>query len=153
LRRRNENSLVGSWLLSAEDLIECGLSKAKTRAIIEFGGYYSSRPTEIEAWSGLPVEDLRREVTSFWGLSDWSADILAISHFGHPDVFPKNDTTLQRAIRMAIDAYGLKPSDWKIEEVRPFRTYLALYLWRSVDMKFWNRFQVEQVLTKHSRPL
>lgn len=131
---RIEKKLEGGWKLSATELAAQGVSARKARSIIEFGKKYEKNPKHYENWRKLTYSDLQVEVSSQWGLSTWSADILAISHFGFKDVFPDNDGTLKRAVAILNDSYYLK-SKFQAEKAKPYRTFLSLYLWRLIDDK------------------
>ncbi|MEO0344108.1 MAG: hypothetical protein AAF198_11795 [Pseudomonadota bacterium] len=117
------------------DLRRCGLSRRKIRSIKEFGVVFEDDPNRFAAWPELPYEDLRLEVRKHWGLSDWTAEMLAIFHFGHDDVFPSADGTIKRAVGL-IECH-LDP-DFDPDFARPHRTTLARALWASIDRGFWN---------------
>lgn len=128
---RDAAGLAGSWELPADALADAGLSKRKIRTIQTFGEMYARRRTEIEGWRALTYEDLCRNVLACWGLAQWSADMLAIFHFRHTDVFPESDGTIIR-IRCALDE---RHPEISFDPVlaRPYRSYLALTLWRIAD--------------------
>ena len=102
--RLNKN-LTGTWKLSVDDLTAQGVSGRKARSILDFGKKYDSNPIHYENWKNLDHSDLVREVSSVWGLSTWSADILAISYFGKDDIYPETDGTLKRAVTIINDRY------------------------------------------------
>lgn len=74
------------------------------------------------------------EVRKHWGLSDWTAEMLAIFHFGHGDVFPSADGTIKRAVGLVRN--HIDP-DSDPELARPHRTTLAHALWASIDCGYW----------------
>lgn len=121
--------------LSYEDLRRCGLSGAKARAISEFREAFKADPARYEAWRILPKEALFAEVQKCWGLSHWSASILGIFYFGNSDILPEGDGSIKRAIdllgRCSSTQKGRSPIDADL--CRPYRSYLALYLWRMLD--------------------
>ena len=66
------------------------------------------------------------------GPSHGPAAILAIFHFGHEDLYPEGDGSLKRAekllgIKHLVSGYKIQP-----ELASPYRSYLALYLWRAL---------------------
>jgi DNA-3-methyladenine glycosylase II len=75
---------------------------------------------------------VRNEVTAFWGMSDWSAAILSIFYFGHEDVFPASDGTLLR-VQALLQSAGYVNANVGGAEAAPYRSYLALYLWKLND--------------------
>ena len=136
---RHAAGLPGSWLLPHQTMRSCGLSANKARSLTEFAAAYAKDPKRIDGWKALDYENLVREVSSFWGLSRWSADILAIFHFGHTDVFPIADGSITRALHSAAEALGVDEDRWPIDAVRPHRTFLTMLLWKSVDTDYWSR--------------
>lgn len=71
----------GVWQLPESELLGCGLSRRKVRTIREFAAYYDSNPYKVEAWRALDYQELSAAVSEHWGLSRWSADMLAIFIF------------------------------------------------------------------------
>ncbi len=100
---RDRLNLRATYLLPEHELRSAGLSSRKATAIANFGEQFCSKPERFEAWAFASYEDLRDDVSKIWGLSDWSAAILALFHFGHADVWPAADGSLQRAVRMIND--------------------------------------------------
>jgi len=127
----------GPWRLSETELAACGISRRKAFAIVSFGNHFEDDPKNFESWSDLEHEALVLEVGKFWGLSRWSADILALSYFGSPDVFPMSDGTLNRASK-ALAHTSVPLNEWSIQAASPYRSYLARYLWKSIDTGYWN---------------
>lgn len=130
-----ERGLVGSWLLDFEILRGCGLSGAKARNICVFGAKVGDNVSALEHWRDLGVDALIQEVKANNGMGDWTASILALFYVGHEDVFPLGDGSLQRAIT-ALQGAGAKQSRrYKFDPdlARPYRSYLALYLWQALD--------------------
>lgn len=130
-----------AWDLPEGLLRTAGLSGRKIRTIREFGEGTVSRADEIRAWPGMPFEDLRRSVSSFWGLSEWTAAILAIFHLGHVDVLPLSDGSITRAIKL-VEGSLLDTARFDPEAARPYGTYLSMALWASLDDGFWKRLAV-----------
>jgi DNA-3-methyladenine glycosylase II len=132
-RRRQ---LTGSWLLGDAALRASGVSGRKIRTIRQFRNAYRKNKATIDGWKRLTTEALFEEVASFWGMSHWTASMLAIFHFAHEDVFPHSDGSLTRAVKLCAEL-GVWDARMHgtFEPLRaaPFRSYLALYLWRALD--------------------
>ena len=124
----------GSWRLEPETLVSCGLSQRKVRAIKEFGNSYDADPEYFEAWRHLKFNELAKLVSGHWGMSMWTADMLAIFYFGFPDVFPTGDSSINRAIEN-LQAIKLIPKQFNPMAASPYRTYLSLYFWKLIDTK------------------
>ena len=126
--------LEGGWKLSEEELLKCGLSRRKARTIREFSVYYERDPSKFEAWRTLDYPKLTAVVSEHWGLSQWSADMLAIFYFAMPDVFPETDGTIIRVRRILEEHYLVGPLEPEL--ARPFRTSLARHMWALLDGGF-----------------
>ena len=59
-----------SWLLPVERLRDCGFSGRNAKAVAMFASEYEVIKVELDAWPEHCWEDLRREVSSHWGLSE-----------------------------------------------------------------------------------
>ena len=130
--------LAGSWLLDHRTLRRCGLSARKIRTIREFAESYSCDRKRFEAWPSLVSDELFAEVRSFWGMSDWSAAMLGIFYFAHEDIFPETDGSLRRAIALLPKAgywHHRQSRLFDADRATPFRSYLALYLWKALDQR------------------
>ncbi|MCY4127758.1 MAG: hypothetical protein OXG15_00820 [Gammaproteobacteria bacterium] len=124
--------------LSAEEFRACGMSKGKIRSIHEFRQRYQKDRNRYERWRELPFDELQAEVDSIWGISTWTAEMLAMFYFGHKDVFPSKDLAINRGvelIRRHIDD-GFEPN-----EGSPYRTLLARCIWRSIEIGYWREFE------------
>lgn len=122
------------WALSDAKLRRLGLSARKARAIREFGAAYSKKSKEIERWRQLDYDHLVSEASRYWGISNWSIDMLAIFYFGMPDVFPSSDGTIKKAQSIIASNY-LRGEALDPGLATPYRTTLALYIWAFVDRK------------------
>ncbi len=129
---RTTRHLSGTWELGATDLRACGLSRSKTRTIIEFGDALKDKPSLVEDWRVLPSDEMIKQVKGFWGMSDWTGATLALFHLGHEDVFPKGDGSLTRALT-AIAKRNRRRRLLDPRKATPYRSYLALYLWKALD--------------------
>jgi len=118
-------------LLTKEELRSCGISGSKTKAIKLFAEQYYENVDRYENWRNLDSSTLFIEVNKHWGLSSWSASILAIFYFGFEDVYPENDGSIKRVTNL-LEQKGIT---FDPEQAAPYRSYLALYLWEILDQK------------------
>lgn len=119
--------------LPENELRACGLSGRKAKTITLIAEMADAEPDRLESWRSLPFDELRREVSQVWGLSDWSASVLGIFHFAQPDVFPMSDGSLVRAIKLIEQQVPRIGDRLQHEAAAPFRSYLALTLWAALD--------------------
>jgi DNA-3-methyladenine glycosylase II len=118
-------------LLSPEEMRSCGISGAKAKAIKLFAEHYFNDVEGYENWRNLDSGQLFYEVNKHWGLSHWSASMLAIFYFGLEDVYPINDGSIKRVTNLLAE----KGITFEPEKAAPYRSYLALYLWEMLDKK------------------
>lgn len=135
-----ENGNKQVWSLTHSEMRSVGLSRRKIRTIQEFSQVMNDDPERIASWPELSHSELRREVCSFWGLSKWSADMLAIFQFGQTDVFPIEDGTIKRAIQELVAVDAVKNS-FDGSDASPHRSLLALALWKMVDDGVFQKFR------------
>lgn len=124
--------------LTQEELRECGMSFGKIRSIHEFRSHYRKQPQHFERWRTLAFDELKAEVDTIWGISTWTAEMLAMFYFGHKDVFPTKDLAINKGvglIRQHLDE-NFDPS-----QAEPFRTLLARCIWKSFEKDFWLGFE------------
>jgi len=124
---------VQSWELSEEAYRRCGLSRSKVKTIESFLCYYDSNELKATSWNKISYSELIEEVKFIWGISDWTVGILSIFYFANENVFPKRDTTINRAISLLEEKTGVALVP---EKVPNLKSYLALYLWQSIDKKY-----------------
>jgi len=134
------------WELSAAELRKCGLSRRKARTIGEFAVAYALAPERFDRWQYLDYPGLLAEVRRLWGMSDWTACMLAIFHFGNPDVWPVSDGSIVRAASLVSECL-LSGQVLEADLAAPYRSYLALYLWRSLDTGFWANGQAKAAVS------
>ena len=121
------------YALPGAELRACGLSGRKARTIGMIAEIMTTKPARLERWRELSFPELRREVAGIWGLSDWSASVLAIFDFAHPDVFPLSDGSIVRAIRLLEDQHMAAGEKFQHEPASPYGSYLAITLWAALD--------------------
>lgn len=127
---------IEPWRLEYSDLRSCGLSNGKCRTITEFRERYVAGKADYDNWPKLSQKDLQTAIKSHWGMSDWTADILSLFYFGHEHVFPNGDGSLMRTMQAIYlkERQGNRSVDRiRPELARPFRSYLAVYLWKALD--------------------
>lgn len=119
--------------LQEEQLRACGLSRRKAKTIAAIRELSFRENARLEGWRNLAWPDLRREVSRIWGLSEWSAGMLAIFDFSLPDVFPHTDGSLMRAMRLLEGRHMNEGEVFPFERSSPYGSYLAITLWAALD--------------------
>ncbi|MEO2268719.1 hypothetical protein V1358_15525 [Pseudoalteromonas sp. YIC-656] len=115
--------------ITISELREAGVSQRKAQAITNFFKLYKTDPAKFNNWQHLDYQELYEQVSTIWGISSWTASMLAIFHYANEDVFPYSDGTIKRALeRLQHRGINIDPS-----LAKPYRSYLALYLWKFID--------------------
>ncbi|MEO8478172.1 MAG: hypothetical protein ABI542_00960 [Gemmatimonadota bacterium] len=107
-----------------------GLSRAKRRAIGGWGDFIATGGDPRDRWAGLPAEELLAEIMALRGFGRWSAEMLAIFGFGHPDIWPEGDVAVMRVMRRLYPRR--RPSSIRAR-VRGHSTYVAVCCWSVID--------------------
>jgi DNA-3-methyladenine glycosylase II len=128
-----DQNLQGTWQLDELSIRNCGISRTKTRTITEFGLALERNPNLLDDWVRLPAEETMSRIKSFWGMSNWTASILALSYLAHEDIFPHTDGSLVRAINLIERRFSPKKFKFDPIHAAPYRSYLAIYLWKALD--------------------
>lgn len=121
---------------SDDDLRACGLSGAKTRYIKGIAAAVQRGELNLKKIRQLPDPDLIKALTALHGIGIWTAEMLMIFAFGHPDVMSLGDLGLRKGIEVAYEL-DHRPSDRVMlgtaEVWRPYRSVASWYLWRAAE--------------------
>lgn len=109
---------------------QCGLSRSKRKAIAAWASLSRAQGDLRRRWTGLGSDELLAEVMAIRGFGRWSAEMVAIFGFGHPDIWPEGDAGVQRVIRRLLPR--MKPPGRR-RLVAGHSTYAALCCWTVVD--------------------
>ena len=118
--------------LGDEELRKIGISYSKIKFIKDLAIAFLKNPNLIQSWRQLDDASALIEIQKLNGFGKWSANIILLFYLQRDDIFPDNDSTLNRAYEKI---YGKKLSKnlEEIEWAKPNRSLLARYLWKWVD--------------------
>jgi DNA-3-methyladenine glycosylase II len=111
-------------------LRRAGLSRAKATYVRELARF--ARDGGLRGLDRLPDAEIVDRLTAVKGVGVWTAEMFLIFSLARPDVWPVGDGGVQRA---AFNLYGVRTPRRLTElgeRFRPWRTYAAWYLWRSL---------------------
>lgn len=143
------NRFVANKLLAAPDeaLRGCGLSGAKVRYIKGIAEAAQRKHVNFSQLRQLPDEQLIEALTAFKGIGVWTAEMLMIFAFGHPDIMSLGDLGLRRGVEVIYEL-DHEPSDRVIlgaaDAWRPFRSVASWYLWRAWEEQQRLRVQMNR---------
>jgi len=136
LRDKISNSKLISPLeivnVDNKELRNLGISFSKISFMKETAKYFMDYPYIIKEWEKMNDEDAKIKIQELKGFGPWSANIILLFYMGRNNVFPYNDSTLQKAY---FKIYGERLSSnlSQIDWARPYRSIVARYLWKWVD--------------------
>ncbi|MGR2739779.1 DNA-3-methyladenine glycosylase family protein [Billgrantia sp. Q4P2] len=109
----------------------CGLSRAKARALCLIAAEARAGRLEADELRMLDHAERSRHLTALWGVGQWTADMISIFYFGEPDVWPEGDVAARKTLERLTSPR--RKTQRTATRFAPYRSYLALYLWRHVD--------------------
>ena len=120
-----------------EKLRSVGLSAAKALAIRDLAE--KANNGHVPTWALLRRMDdeaIVKQLTQIRGIGRWTVEMMLIFCLGRPDVWPVDDFAIKKAYGQLFGIAGPKPTEMKTraETWRPWRSVVARYLWRSLDI-------------------
>ena len=112
-------------------LREVGLSKSKANYVIGLIGnsYLSSlQRADLQEKSNIEIEKMLIENK---GIGPWSVNIARMFYLGDADVIPINDLGIKYAHKKFFPEHELDEKFY--EPFKPYRTYLSLFMWKSLS--------------------
>jgi AraC family transcriptional regulator of adaptative response / DNA-3-methyladenine glycosylase II len=110
--------------LADADLRGIGATGSQQRAVNALAGAIADGSLSLDAPLGL--DDLVERLVSLPGVGPWSAHTIAM-RCGEPDAFPAGDLGLLKASGLGERELRSRADAW-----RPWRSYAAVMLWRSL---------------------
>lgn len=109
----------------------CGLSGAKIRALCLIAEEARAGRLEADDLRTLGHAERSQRLTALWGVGQWTADMVSIFYFGEPDVWPEGDVAARKTLARLTSPR--RKTLRTAARFAPYRSHLALYLWRHVD--------------------
>jgi DNA-3-methyladenine glycosylase II len=109
-----------------------GLTRQKSRYLVDLGAAVVDGTLDIEALAGAPDAVVIERLTAIRGIGRWTADIYLLMGLARPDVWPSSDLALIISARtvkgLPADAPGALIADIA-DGWRPYRSTAARMLW------------------------
>jgi DNA-3-methyladenine glycosylase II len=122
--------------LPEESLRGAGLSRAKTKAILDLSTKVEAGELRLGGLGRLADDEIVRRLTTVWGVGEWTAQMFLIFKLGRLDVMPSKDLGVQEGLRR-LDGLVERPEPDELlsraELWRPLRSVAAWVLWRLTD--------------------
>lgn len=121
---------------SEETLRGTGMSWSKTRFIRDLAQKVLDKSVRLDALPQWENEKVMSELMKVKGIGPWTAEMFLMFSLGREDVFSYGDLGLRNAMKKL---YGFKkdPTVKQMERIvnkwKPYRTYAARILWKSLE--------------------
>lgn len=117
---------------------DCGVSSSKIRALRELTKKFNTSKTLEQKLRLSSYEEVVDELTKIWGIGKWTADMACIFFFNHEDVWPHEDTSLRKGIKILTKKESLSKQeiDSILLPLHPYRTFVSLHIWKALDSGF-----------------
>lgn len=111
--------------LASADLTSLGFTKVRACAIRELALAYLEGRLDLSRGCDLALT--KKALLQIRGIGPWSVELIALRCLGDTDAFPGSDLIIKRA----LEKFRIVP-----EKFSPWRSYLALALWKSQACSF-----------------
>lgn len=116
-----------------EEIRGKGLGREQMEALEQLRKVFLEGLVDDERLHQGDYEMVRRVVSRHWGYGTWSADMTAIFYFGLPDIWVEGDPSLKNGLRNMLDDRHRAQASEVPAAFSPFRSYLALHVWRFME--------------------
>ncbi|MDQ0243302.1 DNA-3-methyladenine glycosylase II [Bacillus fengqiuensis] len=122
--------------INIEELRALQFSQRKAEYLVGLAQHIISGKLDLDGLKTLTDEEVEKELLPIRGIGPWTVQNFLMFALGRPNMFPKADIGLQRAVQ---NLFGLKqkPDHLMLEELKqqwePYGSYASLYLWRSIE--------------------
>ncbi len=130
--------IASAALLSLRPLTlrKIGLSRQKAEYVHIIADAFASRRLTAAGLRRMSDEEVVEATTALKGVGRWTAEMLLIFCLERTDVWPVDDLGLKKAVRNFLGLSEFPPvaeMERLAEPWRPYRSYAAWYLWRSLE--------------------
>lgn len=105
----------------------CGVTARRADTLIALSEAIASGEIRLEP--GVDIEQTTKELKRINGIGEWTAQYIAMRALSWPDAFPHSDLAIMKALGVTNTRASLELAElW-----RPWRSYAAMHLWRSLE--------------------
>jgi DNA-3-methyladenine glycosylase II len=118
--------------LTDDRLLRIGFSRQKTLYTRLLAESLAHRYFDLRTLDDLQDDTVRKMLTAFKGIGNWTADIYLLSALRRPDIWPVGDLALATAVQ-DVKRLGQRPSPEMLEKMsapwKPWRAVAARLFW------------------------
>ena len=122
---------------SEDSLRAAGLSRAKLAAIRDLALKSTTGEVPLDALDELSDDEVVASLTRVRGVGAWTAQMYLMFDLARPDVWPTGDLGVRAGLGRVLGA-SVAPNPRETELIgvgyRPWRSAVAWYCWRAVDV-------------------
>lgn len=111
-----------------DELAALGIMPARAKTITSFARVYARG--ELKLYPGADYEDIVSRLTALSGIGEWTAQYIAMRCLAYPDAFPYADLGIKKFLCADKKCELITLS----EKYRPWRSYAAMHMWKSLDL-------------------
>jgi DNA-3-methyladenine glycosylase II len=112
----------------------CGLSANKAKALLCIGAATAAGKLDAGRVRAMEHQARSAHLSEIWGIGQWTCDMISIFYCHDEDVWPMGDLAVQKTLKRFI---GRRRPENVAKVFAPYRSILALYLWRILDSGGW----------------
>jgi DNA-3-methyladenine glycosylase II len=120
-----------------ERLRTAGLSGAKVRALLDLADRVVIGDVRLSTIGRRTDDEIVAELSRVWGVGRWTAEMFLMFQLGRLDVWPTGDLGVRNGYGRAW-GLGAAPGPVELEDLgdrfRPWRSIVAWYCWRAVEV-------------------
>lgn len=119
---------------------KAGLSGPKTQSLKDLARHITGGHLDPEGLASMADEEVIDALTQVRGIGPWSAQMHLMFSLARPDVWPTGDLGVRRGWARFM-GHAADPTPHELEALgepyRPYRSILAWYMWRVLDVEDW----------------
>jgi DNA-3-methyladenine glycosylase II len=122
--------------LEYDDLRALQFSGRKAEYVIDTSRLISEAKLNLTELELLSDDEIMKKLTKVRGIGPWTVQNLLLAGLGQPNLFPKADIGVQKALQKHFKLEKKPTSeemDYYSEHWQPYLSYATLYLWRSIE--------------------
>lgn len=124
---------AGILKASSPTLRKAGLSESKVKSLKELSKTIESKELNLIALKKVSPEEAITQLSSIYGIGQWTAEMFLIFAVGSPDVFSPGDLILARRMQKLMNLpenISKKDMAKLAERWAPHRSYVSLLFWK-----------------------
>lgn len=122
--------------LPIDVLRSAGLSGAKARSVSDLANHVVAGDVRLGKVARLSDDDVVADLSKVWGIGTWTAQMFLMFQLGRLDVWPVLDLGVRSGYAKAWGTPTLTAKDLEPlgEPFRPYRSIVAWYCWRALEL-------------------